>query len=80
MATNLLAQQPNPSGNAQSLPSFTGPSRNPYWNSVGSITQVSSEIPVGVTDRPARATRNAAPLLRDSLYAERSLLCALALG
>jgi len=54
-ATNLLAQQPNLSGNPHSLPSFTGPSQNPYWNSVGPVTQYPQKFPlVLLTDRPVQ--------------------------
>src|ERR1700746_2055776 len=53
MVTNPLAQQPNLSGNAHSLPSFTGPSQNPFWNSVGPVVQYPQKFPlVLLTDRP----------------------------
>ena len=53
--TNLLAQQSQIPGDEKSLPAFTGPSQNPYWNSVGPIVQYPQKFPlVLLTDRPVQ--------------------------
>ena len=53
--TNLLAQQSQTPGDAKSLPAFTGPSQNPYWNSVGPIVEYPQKFPlVLLTDRPVQ--------------------------
>ena len=52
-ATNLLPQQSQVSGDEKSLPTFTGPAPNPYWNSVGPVVQYPQKFPlVLLTDRP----------------------------
>lgn len=53
--TNLLAQQSQTPGDEKSLPAFTGPSQNPYWNSVGPIVEYPQKFPlVLLTDRPVQ--------------------------
>jgi DMSO/TMAO reductase YedYZ molybdopterin-dependent catalytic subunit len=50
--TNLLAQQSQVPGDEKSLPTFTGPSQNPYWNSVGPFVEYPQKFPlVLLTDR-----------------------------
>ena len=52
---NLLAQQPQVPGDEKSLPAFTGPSQNPYWNSVGPVVEYPQKAPlVLLTDRPVQ--------------------------
>jgi DMSO/TMAO reductase YedYZ molybdopterin-dependent catalytic subunit len=52
---NLLAQQPQAPGDEKSLPAFTGPSQNPYWNSVGPVVEYPQKAPlVLLTDRPVQ--------------------------
>lgn len=47
-----LAQEPGP---AKSLPPFTGPGANPYWNSVGPIVSEPQKAPlILLTDRPVQ--------------------------
>jgi DMSO/TMAO reductase YedYZ molybdopterin-dependent catalytic subunit len=53
--TNLFAQQSEVPGNEKLLPSFTGPSQNPYWNSVGPVVQYPQKAAlVLLTDRPVQ--------------------------
>src|SRR6202047_1598153 len=53
--TSLFAQQSQVPGDEKSLPTFTGPSQNPYWNSVGPIVQYPQKFPlVLLTDRPVQ--------------------------
>jgi DMSO/TMAO reductase YedYZ molybdopterin-dependent catalytic subunit len=53
--TNLLAQQSQVPEGERSLPTFTGPSRNPYWNSVGPVVEYPQKFPlVLLTDRPVQ--------------------------
>jgi DMSO/TMAO reductase YedYZ molybdopterin-dependent catalytic subunit len=53
--TSLFAQQPQVPGDEKSLPTFTGPSQNPYWNSVGPTVQYPQKFPlVLLTDRPVQ--------------------------
>src|SRR6202050_5908090 len=53
--TNLLAQQSQVLGDEKSLPTFTGPSQNPYWNSVGPVVQYPQKFPlVLLTARPVQ--------------------------
>ena len=52
---NLFAQQSQVPADEKSLPTFTGPSQNPYWNSVGPIVQYPQKFPlVLLTDRPVQ--------------------------
>ncbi len=52
---NLLAQQSQVPADEKSLPTFTGPSQNPYWSSVGPIVQYPQKFPlVLLTDRPVQ--------------------------
>lgn len=51
----LLAGQAQLPGERPPLPSFTGPSSNPYWNSVGPLVDYPQKLPLIVlTDRPAQ--------------------------
>ena len=51
--TNLLPPRAQVSGDEKSLPTFTGPAPNPYWNSVGPVVQYPQKFPlVLLTDRP----------------------------
>jgi DMSO/TMAO reductase YedYZ molybdopterin-dependent catalytic subunit len=53
--TNLFAQQSQVPDDEKSLPTFTGPSQNPYWNSVGPVVQYPQKFPlVLLTDRPVQ--------------------------
>ncbi len=53
--TNLFGQQSEIPGDEKNLPSFTGPSQNPYWNSVGPIVEYPQKVPlVLLTDRPVQ--------------------------
>ncbi|MGA7623497.1 MAG: molybdopterin-dependent oxidoreductase, partial [Candidatus Acidiferrales bacterium] len=53
--TSLLAQQSQFPGDEKALPTFTGPSQNPYWNSVGPVVQYPQKFPlVLLTDRPVQ--------------------------
>jgi DMSO/TMAO reductase YedYZ molybdopterin-dependent catalytic subunit len=53
--TNLFAQQSQVPADEKSLPAFTGPSQNPYWNSVGPVVQYPQKFPlVLLTDRPVQ--------------------------
>jgi len=53
--TSLFAQQSQVPGNEKSLPTFTGPSQNPYWNSVGPVVQYPQKFPLLLlTDRPVQ--------------------------
>ncbi len=53
--TNLFAQQSEIPSDEKSLPSFTGPSQNPYWNSIGPVVQYPQKVPlVLLTDRPVQ--------------------------
>src|ERR1700693_2770897 len=53
--TNLFAQQSQVPSDEKSLPTFTGPSQNPYWNSVGAVVQYPQKFPlVLLTDRPVQ--------------------------
>jgi DMSO/TMAO reductase YedYZ molybdopterin-dependent catalytic subunit len=53
--TSLFAQQPQVPSDEKSLPTFTGPSQNPYWNSVGPVVQYPQKFPlVLLTDRPVQ--------------------------
>jgi DMSO/TMAO reductase YedYZ molybdopterin-dependent catalytic subunit len=53
--TNLLAQQSQVPGNEKSLPTFTGPSQNPYWNSIGPVVEYPQKFAlVLLTDRPVQ--------------------------
>lgn len=48
----VLAQEATP---AKSLPSFTGPGANPFWNSVGTIVSEPQKAPlILLTDRPVQ--------------------------
>src|SRR5580693_9026935 len=50
---NLLPPRSQVSGDEKSLPTFTGPAPNPYWNSVGPVVQYPQKFPlVLLTDRP----------------------------
>jgi DMSO/TMAO reductase YedYZ molybdopterin-dependent catalytic subunit len=52
---NLFAQQSEVPANERILPTFTGPSQNPYWNSIGPIVQYPQKSPlVLLTDRPVQ--------------------------
>jgi len=52
---NLLAQQSHVPGDERSLPPFTGPSQNPYWNSVGPVVEYPQKPPLVLpTDRPVQ--------------------------
>ena len=52
-AANLLPPQSQVPGHERSLPTFTGPAPNPYWNSVGPVVQYPQKLPlVLLTDRP----------------------------
>src|SRR5580700_4184855 len=52
---NLFAQQSEVPANEKLLPTFTGPSQNPYWNSIGPIVQYPQKSPlVLLTDRPVQ--------------------------
>jgi len=54
-ATDLFAQQSQVPIDEKSLPTFTGPSQNPYWNSVAPIVQYPQKFPlVLLTDRPVQ--------------------------
>jgi DMSO/TMAO reductase YedYZ molybdopterin-dependent catalytic subunit len=51
----LFAQQSEAPGNEKLLPTFTGPSQNPYWNSVGPLAEYPQKSPlVLLTDRPVQ--------------------------
>src|SRR6202162_6748879 len=51
----LFAQQSEVPANEKILPTFTGPSQNPYWNSVGAVVQYPQKFPlVLLTDRPVQ--------------------------
>lgn len=53
--TNLFAQQSEIPSDEKSLPGFTGPSQNPYWNSIGPVVQYPQKAPlVLLTDRPVQ--------------------------
>ena len=53
--TSLLAQQSQFPDDEKALPTFTGPSQNPYWNSVGPVVQYPQKFPlVLLTDRPVQ--------------------------
>ena len=52
---NLFAQQSEVPANEKLLPTFTGPSQNPYWNSIGPVVQYPQKSPlVLLTDRPVQ--------------------------
>jgi DMSO/TMAO reductase YedYZ molybdopterin-dependent catalytic subunit len=54
-ATNLFAQQSQVPTDEKSLPTFTGPLQNPYWNSVGPMVRYPQKFPlVLLTDRPVQ--------------------------
>jgi DMSO/TMAO reductase YedYZ molybdopterin-dependent catalytic subunit len=51
----LFAQQNEVAGNEKFLPTFTGPSQNPYWNSIGPLVEYPQKSPlVLLTDRPVQ--------------------------
>ena len=51
----LLAGVAQLPGERRPLPAFTGPSSNPYWNSVGPLVDYPQKLPLIVlTDRPAQ--------------------------
>lgn len=51
--TGLLHQKLELSGGEKSLPTFTGPAQNPYWNSFGPMVQYRQKFPLLLlTDRP----------------------------
>jgi DMSO/TMAO reductase YedYZ molybdopterin-dependent catalytic subunit len=51
----LFAQQSEVPDNEKLLPTFTGPSQNPYWNSVGPLVEYPQKSPlVLLTDRPVQ--------------------------
>ena len=51
----LFAQQSEVPGDEKFLPTFTGPSQNPYWNSVGALVEYPQKNPlVLLTDRPVQ--------------------------
>ena len=53
--TSLFAQQSQVPRDEKSLPTFTGPAQNPYWNSVGPVVQYPQKFPlVLLTDRPVQ--------------------------
>ena len=53
--TKLLAQQSQVPEGERSLPTFTGPSQNPYWNSIGTLVEYPQKSPlVLLTDRPVQ--------------------------
>jgi DMSO/TMAO reductase YedYZ molybdopterin-dependent catalytic subunit len=53
--TSLFAQPSQVPRDEKSLPTFTGPSQNPYWNSVGPVVQYPQKFPlVLLTDRPVQ--------------------------
>src|SRR5215469_16976833 len=55
LSKNLQAQQPYVSGDETLLPTFTGPSEQPYWNSVGPVVRYPQKFPlVLLTDRPVQ--------------------------
>ncbi|MGB8543341.1 MAG: molybdopterin-dependent oxidoreductase [Candidatus Acidiferrales bacterium] len=53
--THLFAEQSEVPDIGRLVPSFTGPSQNPYWNSVGPVVQYPQKAPlVLLTDRPVQ--------------------------
>ena len=53
--TNVFGHQSGVPGDERLLPTFTGPSQNPYWNSVGPAVQYPQKVPlVLLTDRPVQ--------------------------
>src|SRR5271155_6169450 len=53
--SSLLPQQSEIPDNEKSLPTFTGPAQNPYWNSVGPVVQYPQKFPLLLlTDRPVQ--------------------------
>jgi len=53
--TNVFAQQSEVPGDEKFLPTFTGPSQNPYWNSIGPVVEYPQKSPlVLLTDRPVQ--------------------------
>lgn len=54
-AANLFAQQSHAATDEKSLPTFTGPLQNPYWNSVGPVVRYPQKFPLMLlTDRPVQ--------------------------
>ena len=53
--TNVFAKQSEVPGDEKFLPTFTGPSQNPYWNSIGPVVEYPQKSPlVLLTDRPVQ--------------------------
>jgi DMSO/TMAO reductase YedYZ molybdopterin-dependent catalytic subunit len=53
--TNVSGHQSGVPGDERLLPTFTGPSQNPYWNSIGPAVQYPQKVPlVLLTDRPVQ--------------------------
>src|ERR1700732_1649554 len=53
--TSLFGQQSQVPSDEKSLPTFTGPSQNPYWNSVGPVVEYPQKFAlVLLTDRPVQ--------------------------
>ena len=51
----LFAQQSEVPGDEKFRPAFTGPSQNPYWNSIGPLVEYPQKSPlVLLTDRPVQ--------------------------
>ena len=51
----LFAQQSEVPGDEKFRPTFTGPSQNPYWNSIGPLVEYPQKSPlVLLTDRPVQ--------------------------